>query len=84
MGKDENKSREEVEPVAQASSRLGKEAKIGIVVIALLLLGLGTAITMRLMRSSDDSNWSRRLRHPTPARRSRTTTRSIRCSRTAT
>lgn len=56
MGKDESKNREEVEPVAQPSPGLGKEAKIGIVVITLLLVGLGAAITWRLMRSTPDDS----------------------------
>lgn len=56
MGKDENKNREAVEPVVQPSAGLGREAKIGIVVITLLLVGLGAAITWRLMRSTSDDS----------------------------
>ena len=59
MGKqdnrEENKAEKPLGPEAKpaASSRLGREAKIGVAVITLLLLVLGAVVAVRLMRSSE-------------------------------
>ena len=58
MGKEEHQDQtrddaREKKP-ATSSYRLGREAKIGVVVIGLLLLGLGAAVAMRLCRAGSD------------------------------
>ena len=53
MSKEENRDGDREEKAA-GSSRLGKEAKIGVTVIAVLLLVLGVVATVRLTRSSSD------------------------------